>query len=112
MKSFRIHSTHAIPDRRIPYLVMEFLDDGNVEMNFDPLEDDGNDAIPLITVTAQALYEILEGKEVLLSRKDDSVTFCPRGDELLISSESTAGEPIRQYSVWRAEVGLAWNLLG
>ena len=112
MKSFHIHSTEIADSGRIPYLTMECLGHGKVLLDFQSLELDPDDVMPLVTMTARSLYEILEGKELSLLRGDGSITFRPEGDELLIIRGACGERPTRQYRVWTAEVSVAWNMLG
>ena len=112
MKSFRIHTCHPSDLGPIPYMLIEFLGMGKVSLNFDSLHSDKSPAIPQITLTAQALYDVLQGKPLAVAGMDGETVFIPEGNELLIVREAHGNRPKSQYRVWSSEVSVAWNMLG
>ena len=112
MKSFRIHTCQPSESGPIPYMVLEFLGMGKVSLNFDSLYGDKHIAPPKVTLTAQALYELLEGKQLSVAGHEGETSFHPEGDELLIVREAHGARPKSQHRVWASEVSVAWNMLG
>lgn len=112
MKSFRIHATRSVEGGRIPYLLLEFLGGGKVAADFQLLKYDQNDAFPEVQMSTQDLYEMLEGKEIVVPGEDGTLTFCVRGDELKIVREALGSRAEQEFHLWAAEVSLAWNMLG
>ena len=112
MRSFHVHTTASAESGRTPFLIIKNLGHGKVSLDFKSLGCDQGDVMPQVTLTAKALYEILEGKELSLLRSDGTIIFRPQGDELLIIRQACGERPIRHYRVWTAEVSVAWNMLG
>jgi hypothetical protein len=111
MKSFRVHASAATAEGRIPYLILNLVRGGHIEFDFRPLETEPRLRIPTLALSADALYEILEGKEVAIQHAEGTTTLSAFHDELLISSQNETMTPARQYRVWLAEIGLGWNML-
>jgi|GEM_PF-3838615 len=59
--------------------------------------------------SAEALYEVLEGKDLVLGSSDCAVILHPDEEELVISCEE--GESNQEIRVWIAEIALGWNML-
>jgi hypothetical protein len=112
MKSFRVHTTESADSERIPYLLLEFLDGSNVSLDFQWIEGGLEETLPQITLSAQALYEVLEGKELSVLRDEGTIMFRTEGEVLVIVWDGPDERPSKQYRVWTAEVSVAWNMLG
>jgi hypothetical protein len=110
LKSFRVHASAPKTNGAIPYLVLSQVG-GRITLDFAALAKTTQPVAPL-TISSDALYEILEGKDLVLRRSSDTVTLSPQADELLIVCESYDGGSDRQFRVWLSEVGLGWNILG
>jgi hypothetical protein len=63
-----------------------------------------------VALTLDALYEVLEGKVVNMSRSEGEIRLCPDGDQLIIERESVK-LGCASYRVWMTELALAWNML-
>ena len=109
MKFIHIHSAIDLPFGANPYLVVSGSDDERITFDFKHIHETTGHVPATIALSSAAVYEILEGKGVSVSRTDDVIEFRPRGDELTIWIESDRGNA--EFSVWLSELALAWNLL-
>lgn len=110
MNSFRVHST----DR--PYGLARFLligssAAGHLTMDFDGLEARTEPPVPRLTLSEEAILDLLEGQDLHIERTEGSVTLVPRGEDLIVVCDGVPGRDSRTYRLPLLEVALGWNLL-
>ena len=112
MKSFRVHTCQPHSWGPIPYMVIEFLGLGMVTLDFSELEPGIDYPMAPVTLSALALYDLLQGRSLAVSSDEENVSFHPEGEELVIVREASGKRPMNQYRVWASEVSVAWNVFG
>ena len=107
MKSYRIHACSPDTDGKLSYLVLSLC--GRDRLSLDLTNFSAGPMMKGFTaaLTIDALYQLLEGKTVDISRKGADFRLRPDGDQLIIEQ---GGVKI-VHRVWMAEMALAWNML-
>lgn len=111
MRSFRVHVTEASTKTPTPYLLLGASGDGSVQLDFSPLESEPRHRFPNLSLSLKALYDVIQGQQLRLSRREDFVILSMEDNELVIDCARRDGTHRRQYRVWLAEVALGWNML-
>lgn len=110
MNSIRIHSTAAAKSGYVPFMILEAASDEAVTLDFCNLSE-GTMTDCRLALTADQLYEILEGKPRTISTDQLLVRFLAEGEVLTIAIFQEQQEESDCFKVWASELGLAWNLL-
>ncbi|MGV3617044.1 MAG: hypothetical protein ACO1SV_17090 [Fimbriimonas sp.] len=111
MRSFRVHASAASAQGRIPYLVLTVVGGGRIAFDFSAMETEPRSRVAPVTLTSDALYEVLEGRELTLRQSQGTITLFATEDELNIHCRRDDASLPQKYRVWIAEVALGWNML-
>lgn len=111
MNSIRIHTSDTSPSGKIGYMVLTFTDFERVSLDLAPLGSFAPPTSSTIAMSKEALYELLLGKDLILSYAFGTISLLPRESELVVTLELAKGQTLAEYRVWLAEVALGWNML-
>lgn len=104
-----IHSSLARQVGKIPYLILGIAENGRLSFDFSRLDESSDRVTPNFAMSKEALYEVLQGKEMSVRRHEDTIHLHPQESELVIQCNH-AGKH-REYRVWIAEMAMGWNML-
>jgi hypothetical protein len=107
MRSYRVHACTPEVNGKIPYLVLSLCGAQRVSIDMCGMQGTAAKSNDAVALTLEALYDLLQGKPIKISRKDGSIRLCPEGPQLLIQKDGS----MTTHRVWMAELALAWNML-
>lgn len=91
----------------MPYLVISLVGAQRVSLDLARMHDEPTDGDFTITLTMEALYDLLQGNPLNIERRDGNISLAPDGGQLIIHRSSHRSS----YRVWMSEIALAWNML-
>jgi hypothetical protein len=109
MNSIRVHSSTPGNPAVIPYLILSFVGPGRLGIDFSPLG--GDFGVTSLTLSEDALYDVLAGKDLVISLPEAGLVFAARGEELVVAIRVDARPAPVEFRVWLAEMALGWNVL-
>ena len=107
MRSYRVHACNADASGKIPYLVLSLCGANRVSIDMASMKEGPLQIDYTSALTMDALYQLLEGKSVDISRRSGELTLRPDGDQLVIEQTGLKVS----HRVWMSELALAWNML-
>lgn len=109
MNSIRVHSSAPGNPGCPRYLLLTEAGPGRISLDFTFLAAD--QGLSSLTLSEDALYDILTGKDLVISLPEASFVFCARGEELVVAVRTDTHTASSEFRVWLAEVALGWNIL-
>lgn len=109
MNSIRVHSSTPGNPEVARYLILSFAGPGRISIDLTPLG--GDPGLTSLILSQDALYDVLMGKDLVVSLSEVSLVFTARGEELIVAIRSDIRSTPLEYRVWLAEVALGWNVL-
>jgi hypothetical protein len=109
MNSIRVHSSTPGNPEVARYLILSFAGPGRISIDLTPLG--GDPGLTTLILSQDALYDVLMGKDLVVSLSEVSLVFTARGEELIVAIRSDIRSTPLEYRVWLAEVALGWNVL-
>lgn len=109
MRSIRVHSSASVNPEVPRYLIMSLAGPGRLAIDLAPLEADIG--LTSLVLSQDALYDVLNGQDLVLSLANASFIFSARGEELVVAVRVDGRPAAQEFRVWLAEVALGWNIL-
>src|SRR5690349_12667287 len=109
MNSIRVHSSAPGNPEAARYLILSFAGPGRIAIDLTPLG--GDPGLASLILSQDALYDVLMGKDLVVSLSEVGLVFSARGEELVVAIRSDARSTPVEFRVWLAEVALGWNVL-